>query len=107
MIKSIQSSNLSTSCVGVAWAVSAAVLSGASQAPAPTAYVANHKNFTMEQITGTFSSYQAPSASVMINADKFVEEVASMYASLAERQVSLGSDIEALIFENLEELYEA
>lgn len=51
-------------------------------------------------------TYRNP-PTAMQTSEAFAEEIASIYVSLAERQTLLDPDIEAAIFEDIEDLYEA
>ncbi len=85
----------------VAVAVGAAIMGSQFQYPMPV------EKYQIEQASSTFSFFEEGLHTVTPANEVFAKEIASIYASFAERQEALGTEFEAAIFGDLEGLYEA
>ena len=85
----------------IALAVGAAIVAGQFN------YPAFELPYQIDQAGRTFSSFIEPLGRVVYPNEAFVETIASVFSSFAERQEPLGAEFEAAIFANIEELYEA
>lgn len=91
-----------TSTIGtVALAVGAAIMGGQFQYPMSV------DAYEVEQVSSTFSPFKESLRVATQASEMFAKEIASIYASFAQRQEALGAEFEAAIFEDLEALYEA
>lgn len=81
-------------------AISAAIVVGQLQYPPRV------EPYELKQVRGTHSDFLG-SLSRSVSVDHFAQQIAAIYNSFAVRQERLGADFEAMIFSDLESLYEA
>lgn len=103
MSEIIQSQTPMSSMGTVAIAIGTALATGQAYWPSmdAPAYVIQHTGSSYSQVTEqVLASIENPHSS-------FVDHMASIYASLSQRQQLLGQDFEAAIFDDLDSLYES
>jgi hypothetical protein len=83
-----------------ALAVGAAIMGNQFQYPKPA------EAYEVQQVSGSYSAFKESLQTGGQVSEAFAQSMATIYSSLAARQEPFGTEFEAAIFDDIEDLYE-